>query len=126
MKYIIDAFSWIEYLEGSERGKKVHEILNSDSENFVLLITIAEVISKVKRKEGNFKLAYDSIISNSQIANISPRIAKEAGLLHAEYRMKMQQFGIVDAILITTAKYLGAKVLTGDAHFKSFKEAVII
>src|SRR3989344_4145890 len=120
MKYIIDAFSWIEYLEGSEKGRKVHEILNSDSENFVLLMTIAEVISKVKRKGGNFKLAYDSMISDCRIANISPKIAKEAGLLHAEYRKKMLQFGIVDAILITTARYLGAKVLTGDAHFKSF------
>lgn len=126
MKYIIDAFAWIEYLEGSEKGKKVYEILNSASENFVLLITIAEVISKVKRKGGNFKLAYDSMISNCKIANISPQIVKEAGLLHAEQRKKVPQFGIVDALLLITARYSGAKVLTGDAHFKSFKEAIIL
>ena len=126
MKYIIDAFSWIEYLEGSIKGKKIYEILNSNSENYVLLITIAEVVSKVKRKSMNYELAYESMIKNAKIFDITPSIAKEAGSLHAEYRGKMPQFGIVDALLITTAKRLGAKVLTGDAHFKSSKEAIII
>ena len=126
MKYIIDAFAWIEYLEGGIKGKKVYEILNSDSENYTLLITIAEVVSKVKRKSLNHKLAYESMIKNTKIFDITPRIAKEAGILHAEYRRKMPQFGIVDALLVIAAKHLGAKVLTGDAHFKSFKEAVII
>jgi len=126
MKYLIDAFSWIEYLEGSDKGKKVYEILNSDAENYSLLITIAEVVSKVKRKNGNSKLAYDSINSNSKIVAINAKIAEEAGLLHAEIRKKMPQFSIVDALLITTARHIKAKVLTGDNHFKEFKEAILL
>ncbi len=126
IKYIIDAFSWIEYLEGSETGKKVYEILNSDAENYALLVTISEVVSKVKRNGGNIELAFDSIVSNCKVANITTKIAKEAGLLHAEIRKKMPQFSIVDSLLITTAKNIGAKVLTGDNHFKQFKEAVLL
>jgi predicted nucleic acid-binding protein len=126
MKYIIDAFAWIEYLEGSEKGRKVYDVLNSDSENLVLLITISEVVSKIKRKSMNYELAYESMIKNAKIFDIIPRIAKEAGLLHAQYRKEMPQFGIVDALLITTAKHLGAKVMTGDQHFKQFKNVVLI
>ena len=77
MRYIIDAFSWIAYLEGSEKGKKIYEILKSNAENLVLLITIAEVVSKVERKGGNSNLAYNSIISNSNIINY----VKKKGLI---------------------------------------------
>ena len=126
MKFIIDAYSWIEYLEGSKEGEKVYEILKSDNEKFVLLITIAEVVSKVKRKKGNFILAYESIISNAKVIDITPKIAKEAGLFHAEIRKKQPSFGIVDAFLITTARFINAKVLTGDKHFKNFKEVMLI
>lgn len=126
MKYIIDAYSWIEYLNGSEKGEKVNNILNSDNEIFVLSITIAEVISKVKRNGKDEKIAYESIIKRAKIIETIPRIAKEAGLLHAEMRKKFSQFGIVDALLIKTAKNIQAKILTGDNHFKDFPEAIML
>lgn len=126
MKYIIDAYSWIEYLNGSEKGEKVDNILNSENEIFVLPITIAEVVSKVKRNDKDEKIAYESIIKRAKIIETIPRVAKEAGLLHAEMRKKFAQFGIVDALLIKTAKNIQAKIITGDNHFKDFSEAIMI
>jgi predicted nucleic acid-binding protein len=125
MKYLIDAYSWIEYLEGSIKGEKVNKIINSE-EIFVLPITIAEVVSKIKRKMGNEKIAYESIVKKAKLINMTPRIAKEAGLLHAEMRSKIPQFGIVDSIIITTAREINAKILTGDHHFKHFPETVFL
>jgi len=125
MKYIIDSYAWIEYLEGSKAGEKVNQIINSDNEIYILPITIAELVSKAKRRNSNHQLMYESVIK-SKILNISPKIAREAGLLHAEMRKKFDQFGIVDAILISTAKEIKAKIITGDNHFKQFKEAIII
>ena len=53
MKYIIDSYAWVEYLEGSKLGEKVREIINDkDKEIFSLNLTIAEIVSKVKRKKG--------------------------------------------------------------------------
>ena len=126
MKYLVDAHSWIEYLEGSVKGAKVNEFLTSDNEILVMPITISEVVSKTKRKDSNFELAYKVILSNAKIIEMTPKIAKNAGLLHAEMRKKHEQFGIVDAIIIETAKSINAKILTGDNHFKEFKEAIII
>lgn len=126
MSYLFDAYAWIEYLQGSSKGEKVNDFLNSGEEIFVLPITIAEVVSKTKRMESNAELAYKVIISKSKILDLTPKIAKEAGLLQAQMRKKYPQFGIVDAILIETAKSTGTKIITGDHHFKDFKEAIII
>lgn len=126
MKYLIDAYAWIEYLEGSKKGEKVSEILESENEIIILPITIAEVVSKVKRKEGNSELAYNVMISKSKIIEMTPKIAKNAGILHAETRKKSPRFGIVDSTLIETAKIINAKIVTGDPHFENFKEAIIL
>ena len=127
MKLLIDAFSWIEYLEGSAIGEEVHRILkNKEHEIFVLPITIAEVVSKTERKKGNTQLAYNIILENANIIETTPRVARETGMLHAQTRKKIPHFGIVDALLIATAKSIGARVLTGDSHFKSFKDVILV
>lgn len=126
MKYIIDSSAWIEYFQGSEKGEKVNGILMSDNEILTLALNIAEVISYIERNKGNFEAAYNSMIKNSALFNITPKIAKEAGLLHAQMKRAIKRFGLADAILITSSKALSANLITGDSHFKSFKEAILI
>ena len=126
MKYIIDSYAWIEYLEGSKLGEKVREIILNNYELYSLNLTIAEVISKVKRKKGDSEIAFKAITSNSKILEITPEMAKNAGLFHAEIRQKIKNFGLVDSLLLIVARELKAKILTGDNHFKGFKEAVFI
>ncbi len=92
MKYIIDAYGWIEYLNGSLAGEKISKILKENHDIYSISMTISEVISKVKRKRGNIEIAYNSVISNSKIIEITPRIAKEAVLLHAEIRKEIENF----------------------------------
>ena len=125
MRYVIDSSCWIDYLEGSKSGEKINEILKRE-EIFALPINISEVVSKVKRKKGDFELAYKSIISNASIINITPKISKDAGILHAEMKPKTLNFGLADAIIITAAKSISAKLLTKDEHFREFKEAVMV
>jgi len=126
MKYIIDAYSWIEYMEGSLAGEKVRKILKSNNDIYSLNLTISEIVSRVKRKKGNVDIAYRSIVLNSKIIDLTPKMAREAGLLHAEIRKKVKDFGLVDAIILTLARSLNAKILTGDKHFKDFKESIMI
>ena len=123
---LLDTSAWIEYLEGSKLGEKVRAIILNQEEVMSLNITISEVVSKIKRKGGNTELAFNIINSNSKIISITPEIAKKAGLLHAETRKEIPNFGLVDSILLILARDLGAKILTGDEHFRKFKEAVFI
>ncbi len=50
MKCLIDSYAWIEYLDGTINGKSVRELLMQDHEFYTITLTIAEVISRIKRK----------------------------------------------------------------------------
>ena len=125
--YVVDAYAWVEYLSGSEIGSRVNDILaNETNEVYTCAVTIAEVISKVCREGRDAKIAYDILLSNSQVVNVDEELSKMAGLVHAEMRNKEKDFGLADAYVLATAKKLKSKVITGDLHFKDVKEAILI
>jgi len=125
-KHVIDAFAWIEYLDGTEAGRRVDALIENNDEIFTCAMTIAEVVSKVARKGKDVKAAYDVLSNNSQIVNVDEELSLEAGLIHFEMRKTLKDFGLADAYVLATARTLKSKVLTGDAHFKGLKEAVFI
>src|SRR4030067_1293396 len=126
-RYVIDAYAWIEYLIGSDTGAKVYAILEKENiETDACAVTVAEVVSKVAREGKDIKVAYDVLLSNSRVINADEELSKDAGLLHAEVRKTEKDFGLADAYVLATARKLKSKVLTGDPHFKSMKETVLI
>ena len=128
IKYVVDSWAWIEYLIASPAGEKIKDIVE-DSNNIVYInsIILAEVISKTVREKRNIKTAFDALTTLSVIADINyPVFSREVGALHAEIKNKIKDFGLADAFVLVTAQKLGAKILTGDPHFRSFKEAVMI
>ena len=126
-RYVVDAWAWIEYLVGSEYGSKLNEILDDDgSEVYTCAVTLAEVVSKVAREGRDVEVAYSLLLSNSQVMDADEELSKYAGLLHAEVKQKEKNFGLADAYVLATARKLKSKVLTGDAHFKNIKDAVLI
>lgn len=126
MRYLIDSYAWIEYLDGSLLGENVKKILEGNNEIISLSITISEVIGRIKRKKGDSETAYTAITTLSKIVGITPEIAKEGGELHAKIREKIKDFGLVDALILTLSRSLNAKILTADKHFKGFKEAILL
>jgi len=126
-RYVIDAYAWIEYLIGSKAGEKVKLVLEEENnEIFTCVVTVAEVISKTAREGRNFEIAYDIVLSNSQVVNIDEEVSKEAGMLHSEMRKTKRDFGLADAYVLAIARRIKSKVLTGDLHFKGVKEAILI
>ena len=125
-KLVMDAYAWIEYLDGSEAGRKVSALLENSDEIYTCAMTIAEVVSKVARKAKDVKFAYDVLLSNSQIVNVDEELSLQAGLLHCEMRKTLKDFGLADAYVLATARRLKSKILTGDMHFKNVKESILI
>ena len=125
-KLVMDAYAWIEYLDGSEAGRKVSALLENSDETYTCAMTIAEVVSKVARKAKDVKFAYDVLLSNSQIVNVDEELSLQAGLLHCEMRKTLKDFGLADAYVLATARRLKSKILTGDMHFKNVKESILI
>lgn len=45
---------------------------------------------------------------------------------HKGEKVKTPDFGLADAIILASARSRNMKVLTGDPHFKNFKDAVML
>ena len=127
MKYVIDAYAWIEYFIESDKGKKVKEIVElQGNEIFTSVITIAEVCSIGVREKRDVELGNKIILGLSSIHFINLELAREAGILHAVVRKKIKDFGLADTFVLLAARKLGAKIVTRDPRFKGMKEAVLI
>lgn len=127
MRYVADSYAWVEYLKGSEPGERVKEIIEDEGKSiFTSVLTIAEVISMLTRENADCEIAYEYILSISRCVAIDEGFAKDAGRIHAQLRKKIKDFGLVDAFVLLLAKKLKAKILTGDEHFRNFKETVMI
>ncbi len=125
-RHVIDSYAWIEYLDGTEAGRRVNDLLQGEDEAFTCALTVAEVVSKVARKGMDVKTAYDVLLANSKVVSVDEELSLQAGLLHCEMRRSLKDFGLADAYVLATARKLKSKVLTGDQHFKNVKEAVLI
>jgi predicted nucleic acid-binding protein len=125
MKIIIDAYAWVEYLEGSDKGKLVRQKLEApDVDAYTCVLTVAEVVSKAMRSGKDPDVAYSSIVINSKIIEIDAESSKQAGIKHAEMKRIVRDFGLVDAYLLVYSERLGAKILTGDPHFQNVPVAI--
>ena len=125
--YCIDAYAWVEYLTGSEKGRKVADIVeNPDNEIFTSPVTLAEVVSVAKREGRDYNAAFSIVLNLSKLFEISGEVAMETGRLHAEIKKRIRDFGLADAFVLLAAKKLNSKVVTGDPHFRGFAEALML
>jgi len=124
---VVDAFAWIEYLDGTSRGARVRDLLE-DARNTATtsVVTLAEVLSKFIRNRKDPTLALKAIEDNSAVEMVDTGLARLTGELHAEQRKKISDFGLADAFVLATARKKSARVLTGDPHFKTIPDAVLV
>jgi predicted nucleic acid-binding protein len=132
VKIVIDTYAWIELLLGSEKGKKVVEILENAEEVYTPSIVLAETARKFLR-EGNDESTVaewlDNINAASNITQIDITLGLEAAKCHLELsekakRSKQNTPSLFDAIVLATARINQCKVLTGDEHFKDLPETI--
>ncbi|RLI77576.1 hypothetical protein DRP05_09740 [Archaeoglobales archaeon] len=52
---MVDSFAWMGYFMGTEKGKKVKEIVESDEILYTSPVILAEIFSKTQRTDGSGK-----------------------------------------------------------------------
>ena len=126
-RLVVDSWAWMEYFEGSSVGKSIRDkIVDERNEIFTHVLSIAEIISKVRRREKDVDTAWKAITNLSRIINLDEIDSKETGLLHAKVKSKNPNFGLADAFVLSAARKLEAKVLTGDPDFNAIDDAILI
>ena len=126
-RFVMDAYAWIEYFDGSIAGEKVRKIIE-DPENIIHtnIVTLAELSSHFARKNSPFREARAIILSLSAVYLIDLMFVEEVGKIHAEIKPKHKHMGLADVFVLLTAKRLKAKIVTGDEDFRDFPETVMI
>ena len=127
MKYVLDSRFLIEYYYSQnpeikqKSNQKLRELIRT-SNGIVPTIVICETIQLIFSREGKQKadMIYLSIVSSGmKIENLSPSIAKDAGILKSTYK----HIPIGDCIIVASAINNQARILSDDPHFDLIKEA---
>lgn len=126
MKHVLDSRFLIEYyysqnLDTKQKAiQKMREMIKN-SDGIIPTIVICETIQLICPREGKQKadMIYLSIVSSGiKIENLSPSIAKDAGILKSTYK----HIPIGDCIIAATAISNQARILSDDPHFDLIKE----
>ncbi len=125
-RIVADAYAWVEYLDGTPRGIKLKTLIEENAELYTSVVTLAEVISKAARTGRDEKKADSIMRGNSIVVDADAQLSFETGVLHAEVRRTVRDFGLAEAYVLATARRVSGKVLTGDPHFRDLPEAIMI
>ena len=124
MAVVFDTSAWIEYFQGTKKGKIAEECLLSDRV-ITSILSLFEIACKCERDGENPKPQLDFIVSKSEIAGLDLDPVKVGKILKG-MRERYKSAGLIDAVILETAKEYKARLLTKDFHFSGFEEAVII
>ncbi|MDH2901622.1 MAG: PIN domain-containing protein [archaeon] len=125
---VIDSWAWIEYLDGSALGARVRDAIMDDKRNkcYTHAISVAEIVSKEKRRNKDPETAWRAVTSLSKILHIDESDSKAVGYLHAYMKSKNKNFGLADSFVLHAARKIGGRVLTSDPDFRGVKDAIML
>jgi predicted nucleic acid-binding protein len=125
--FVIDSWAWIEYLDGSEVGSKMRDVIMDERNNiYTHIVSIAEIISKEKRRRKDPEVAWKAVTGLSKILQINEIDSKAVGMLHAEIKNRNKNFGLADSFVLYSARKLNGRILTSDPDFKGISEAMLL
>ena len=126
MKMVLDSRFLIEHYysaktETREKTSRKLRELTQHHEGIIPTIVISETIQTVCQKIGKeeAEICYTTITrSELQIMNLTPTIAKQAGLIKCQHK----NIPMGDCIIAATAIANQARILTDDPHYDAIKE----
>lgn len=130
---VLDSYAWIEYFLGSDTGRTVREHLNTE-EVVTPSIALAEIARKYLRDEVEQEEVLkrlNFISTSSTVMEITAELSLAAAKAYLELseKAKVEQLrrpGLTDGIILASGRALGAKIVTGDEHFKGLAEVIYI
>ncbi len=125
MAIVFDTYAWIEYFNGSEKGKIVGKYLKEDRV-LTPLIVLLEISYKADKEGWNLKELIDFIKIKSKIVGINEKFVLSFGKFYNKTKKEVRDISMADVIILHTAIINDAKVLTGDKHFQKTERAIML
>lgn len=114
MNRVVDSSGWLEYFSGSPRAKFFSAAIERTDFLVVPVISIYEVFKKIV-SEKNESMALQAIaqMQLGAVVSLDSELALSAATLSQKYSLPM-----ADSIILATAQFANAVLLTQDADFK--------
>ena len=124
-KYCLDSYAWAEFFDGTEKGKRVKELI--DNEDIITsIITMAEFSDKCVRESRDIEPFVRFIQAKAVIIPLNLEIAIKAGKLKSELRKISRNISLADVIHIQTAKSSNSIFVTGDPDFRDINDILFL
>lgn len=123
---ILDTSAWVEFIEGTEKGKVVRSILERE-ESFTSIVTFSEIAQWCLRTGREDAAATVNEIKRiSRILPLTETISTGAGKLNYERKKEGKKWGMIDSMIVATAQIYGLKILTKDYAFRDLAEVQVL
>ncbi len=122
---ILDSSAWIELFDGSDRGKRVREILETE-QCYTSIVTLAEVSNWSTKQNYDTKLLMEAIKRGSSIIDLTEDIAILAGEINFERKKTNDKWGMLDSFILATANICGLHLLTKDSDYIDLPNAELL
>ena len=118
---LMDTHAWVEYFKDSPNAGIIKRLMTGKS-IYTSILSIAEFRLWALRNGIDDGKYLQYIEENSSILHLD----RETALLAAKVKFNASEkdFGLVDALIYSTAVTYGLTVVSGDPHFKGLKNAI--
>lgn len=126
---VFDTFAWVEYIADGKHAKKVSDLLvdTGHRQKITPATVMAELTEKLLREGADqlkIKQAVEFIASKTMIVQCDEQIACRAGEINHAQKQKIKDWGMLDSLNYAVAKILNCQFVTGDPHFRGFKDVI--
>ena len=123
MSILIDSFAWLEMFQGSKKGEKVLRILK---ENAGQIYTSVLNLYEIRYRVGEIRdiKTADEFIKTIENYTKVLEVTRDIAMKASEVKMGRKEMGVVDCVVLASARINGLKVLTDDPHFEGLEEVV--
>jgi predicted nucleic acid-binding protein len=122
---LLDTSAWIEFFIGSEKGKRVKEVLYTYN-CYSSIVTLAEVTNWALKEDRDVKVLVEAIKHLSNIIKLDDDISVLAGKLNFGRKKSNKKWGMLDSFILASGTIYGLKVLTKDNDFKDISDAEML
>jgi predicted nucleic acid-binding protein len=127
---IVDSYAWIEFLAGTDLEPSVREVITNADFVATPDLVLAEVAQKLARENvspRDVRRQVEDISTLSQVVPIGVEVALGVFVAGRDLRANakarhLDRPGLSDAVILSTARSLHGKVLTGDPHFRGLSD----
>jgi predicted nucleic acid-binding protein len=107
--------------------QRVNQVMSEEEELFVSIVQLAEIADWSLRNDLSVSEELSAVKEFAQVIPLDEAICNEAAVIKKKRRSQgSTDFGLIDAIILSSARSIAQKILTFDPHFSGENDCVVL